>query len=87
STGHDDINTILIETLHRELCQPLTLIINQMIATSIFPNSLKIAKIKPLYKKGNRHLWENYRPISLLPAIFKILEKKNILKQPPLQNQ
>jgi hypothetical protein len=80
STGHDDINTILIKTLHRELCQPLTLIINQMIATSIFPNSLKIAKIKPLYKKGNRHLCENYRPISLLPAISKILEK-TILKQ------
>ncbi|ELT98064.1 hypothetical protein CAPTEDRAFT_70899, partial [Capitella teleta] len=65
STGHDDINTILIKTLHRELSQPLTLIINQMIATSIFPNSLKIAKIKPLYKKGNKHLCENYRPISL----------------------
>ena len=51
-----------------------------MIATSIFPNSLKIAKIKPIYKKGNKELCENYRPISLLPALSKILEKV-MLKQ------
>ena len=51
-----------------------------MITTSIFPNSLKIAKIKPIYKKGNKELCENYRPISLLPALSKILEKV-MLKQ------
>ena len=80
STGHDDINSTLLKSLREEITPTLTLIANQMITTSIFPNSLKIAKIKPIYKKGNKELCENYRPISLLPALSKILEKV-MLKQ------
>jgi len=80
STGHDDINTTLLKSLREEITPPLTLIANQMITSSIFPNSLKIAKIKPIFKKGNKELCENYRPISLLPALSKILEKV-MLKQ------
>ena len=41
----------------------------------IFPNHLKYAKIKPLFKKDDHSLIENYRPISLLPAISKVIEK------------
>jgi hypothetical protein len=80
STGHDDISSSLIKSLRTELINPLTLIANQMINTSIFPDSLKIAKIKPLHKKGPIDKCANYRPISLLPSISKILEKI-ILKQ------
>ena len=36
---------------------------------------MKIAKVIPLYKKENQHILDNYRPISILPAISKILEK------------
>ena len=43
--------------------------------TGIFPNSLKIAKISPIYKKEDPHLTDNYRPISLLPVISKVFEK------------
>ena len=46
-----------------------------MIKTGIFPDSLKIAKIIPIIKKGDIEIIENYRPISILPAISKILEK------------
>ena len=43
--------------------------------TGIFPDNLKIAKVLPLFKKGNTYLFDNYRPISLLPCISKVLEK------------
>ena len=54
---------------------PLTLAINQSFCTGIFPDKLKIAKVIPLYKKGDTHDFGNYRPISLLPAISKVFEK------------
>ena len=58
-----------------EICKPLTLIINQTLSTGIFPDTLKIAKVIPLYKKGDKALLENYRPISVLPSISKIFER------------
>lgn len=36
---------------------------------------MKIAKVKPLYKTGNKHHFTNYRPVSLIPQFSKILEK------------
>ena len=57
------------------LCPILTVIINQSLTTGIFPDKLKIAQVIPLYKKGNAHIFDNYRPISLLPSISKIIEK------------
>ena len=53
----------------------ITLIINQSLSTGIFPDKLKIAKIIPLFKKNDPHQFNNYRPISLLPAISKIFER------------
>ena len=46
-----------------------------MITTEIFPDSLKIAKIISIYKKGGPTDLSNYRPISLLPTISKIFER------------
>ena len=50
-----------------------------MLTMGIFPESLKIAKIKPLYKKADASNFNNYRPISLLPVISKIFVKNNSL--------
>ena len=36
---------------------------------------MKIAKVLPLFKKGNERFYDNYRPISLLPSISKVIEK------------
>ena len=50
-------------------------IINLSIKLDTFPWQCKIAKIKPLFKKGIKAEAKNYRPISLLPLISKVIEK------------
>ena len=75
SSGHDGISNKLLKVLKFELSKSLTLIINQMITTGVFPDSFKISKIIPLFKKGDSSLLSNYRPISLLPTISKIFER------------
>ena len=43
--------------------------------TGCFPDQMKIAKITPLFKSGERDFVTNYRPISVLPVFSKILER------------
>ncbi len=75
SSGFDELSTKLLKSSKLVLLKSITLIVNQMISTGIFPDKLKIAKINPIYKKEDETLFTNYRPISLLPAISKIFEK------------
>ena len=52
-----------------------TNLINKSLVTSIYPSELKIAKVIPVFKKGNKHLIENYRPISILCSLNKLYER------------
>ena len=76
SCGCDEIPVKLIKFAKSELCKPITPIVNQCLETGIFPDKLKIAKVIPLFKKGDPEQIDNYRPISILPAISKIIEKE-----------
>ena len=75
SSGKDEISNKLLKSIKDEIAKPLTIIINQSLKTGVFPDPLKIAKVKPLYKKGDNFCLNNYRPISLLPTISKIFER------------
>ena len=73
--GWDKLTKNLIVNILDYILIPLTHIINLTLSTGIFPSELKIAKIKPLFKAENKHIYTNYRPISLLPIFSKIFEK------------
>ena len=75
ATGYDRISLRAIKENKLVLIPVLTHLINLVIQQSNFPNCLKIARVTPLFKKGNRSDPSNYRPISILPALSKILEK------------
>ena len=70
SCGHDNISSSTLKCIAHEICECLTLIINQSITTGIFPENLKIAKVVPIYKKSSQI--KNYRPLSVLPVISKM---------------
>ncbi len=75
SCGFDGLSTNLVKPVIHLLLEPLTHIFNLSFRTGIVPQKLKIAKIVPVYKNGDRSLPINYRPISLLPTFSKLLEK------------
>ena len=75
SSGHDHISCEILKEIKDIISEPLALLINQVFNTSIFPARLKLAKVIPLYKKGDIFSIENYRPISLLSSFSKVIEK------------
>ena len=75
SYGYDKLTSNMIKAAKDVLVQPLTIIINQCLKSGIFPDKLKIAKVIPVYKKGDNSSINNYRPISLLPVISKLFER------------
>ncbi len=75
SFGHDNISTKLLKATITQIIHPLTYIINKSFETGIVPKDIKIAKVVPVHKSSDQALLKNYRPISLLPAFSKVIEK------------
>ena len=71
SCGHDNISSSTLKCIAHEICECLTLIINQSITTGIFSENLKI------YKKDDQSQIKNYRPISVLLVISKMQRTAN----------
>ena len=57
------------------LTKPLSLLINQCLHTDIYPSQLKLSRVKPLHKAGDKTQFGNDRTIALLPSLSKIFER------------
>ena len=75
SAGYDGIPLNILKSSIRFIAEPISQIINCSFSTGIFPDKLKIAKVCPIFKNGEKNLLSNYRPISILPSFSKIFEK------------
>ncbi|KAG7305636.1 hypothetical protein JYU34_009730 [Plutella xylostella] len=75
SSGWDRISTKILQQNIKILAAPITHICNLSITQGIFPKALKMSVITPIHKSGDKTIFSNYRPISLLPTLSKVLEK------------
>jgi len=75
SFGYEEISTKILKISTNFICSPLTYIFNKSVYTGIFPERLKYSIVKPFHKKGTKTDPTNYRPISMLTAFSKVLEK------------
>ena len=74
STGSDDLPGIFINISAPIVAETLSKLFNSSIRTGEYPNALKIAKVIPIYKKGEHTDINNYGPISILTHLNKIFE-------------
>lgn len=75
SVGWDNVSNRLLKEHKKILVPHLTYVFNMCLEKGVFPKDLKKSQIRPIYKAGARNRIENYRPISILPSLSKILEK------------
>ena len=75
SPGYDLVKSDLVKVIASEIVYPLKLIFNKSLTDGIVPDALKIAKVVPIYKKESPEEFGNYRPVSVLPCLSKILER------------
>ena len=75
SSGLDGISNWLLKKIVNVLKGPLCVIFNKSLSSGVFPDLMKVAKVIPLHKTGETNVLDNYRPISLLPVISKVLER------------
>ena len=75
SSGHDNISNLLLKQLKTIVVPLLCKLSNASLSTGVFPDVMKIAEVVPLHKGKSPHDECNYRPISLLTTMSKILAK------------
>ena len=70
-----DFFPILLKHIKNEICRAVTLILNQCLTNGIFPDKLNISKVVSIHKSDDKTMFNNYRPISILPTLYKVFEK------------
>ena len=75
SFGVDGVNMSVVKNSYHVTADPLTFICNLALTSGVFPDKMKIAKVIPVFKSGDKKVYTNYKPVSLLPQFSKVLEK------------
>ncbi len=75
AAGHDEVPISAVKDSIDLISIPLTHLINLSISSGIFPDLPKIARVIPVYKSGDHKLFQNYRPVSVLPIFSKLFER------------
>ena len=75
SYGVDNIPINILKKCIMQVAEPLSALINSSILSGRVPDSLKIAKVCPIFKADADNTFSNYRPISVLPSFSKVFEK------------
>lgn len=75
STDFYGLSIMIVKKNIDSLISPLTKLINRCLSSGSYPKCLKISKVIPIHKKGSRDDLNNFRPISLVPVISKVVEK------------
>ena len=75
SPGFDEIKPGIIKSVKHLIAVPLVHIFNLSVTRGIFPSQLKTAKVIPVFKSGDSDIFNNYRPISVLPIFSKVFER------------
>ena len=75
AAGPDNIGNILLKNTADSICKPLTKIFSLSLSLSRFPDSWKKSNTCPVFKKANKQIKSNYRPISLLCNVSKVFER------------
>ena len=73
--GPDGISARLLKECSQQIAPSLCGIFNQSLSSGQIPTEWKSADITPIHKKDSKEPAENYRPISLLPIVSKVLER------------
>ena len=74
SIGTDRISPRILKAAVTPLLILLCKLVNKSLNKGVFPDDLKVARVSPIYKSGDRTDPGNYRPISVLPTVSKIYE-------------
>ena len=75
ATGPDNLPAKLLRPIASIIALPVAHILNQSLRTGTVPSQWKCARVTPIYKGGDKTCMENYRPISVIPILAKIMEK------------
>ena len=75
AAGYDNISMNIIKQSIHLIVEPITHIINLSITNGAVPDKMKLARVIPVFKCNDQTQLSNYRPISVLPAFSKILER------------
>ena len=78
SSGWDQILSRVVKSTYQNFIVPITHVMNLSIINGVVPNELKVAKVVPIYKSGDRRLINNYRPVSVLPCFSKKSREINV---------